>query len=329
MQHRLYVLKVTIFRRLTMTNLSSVESISLPLYRNRKKNVQLIALALCFPIASCASFTNDAKVGKNELNQITKIERIAESLDDWQDMRPALLRLTKLENELTYLLDQLDSSHSQFGTAVDTPLSNISSDFTVDDFITSNSIDSGNKNAQLEVGTAAPIMQQLNNSVQPQLKNQNESSAQATISNKQIAAMENKFQSSEKSSSNKFALTPINTEKGQTNSLFVSDKSKTSIANSIQKNGPCSSVQGKYAMHLVSYSKLSQAPVGWQQLAPIVSPISCGRAPLVQEVTVKGKLFYSLRVGPYDTKSSVKEVCTLLTKEGLYCGVSTYEGESI
>lgn len=79
-------------------------------------------------------------------------------------------------------------------------------------------------------------------------------------------------------------------------------------------------------IHVVSYTNLKFAREGWRQLQGKHRAVFCNRLPLVEEVIVRDRRYYSVRIGPWANHKAARSACMELQKKGQYCALATYEG---
>lgn len=82
-----------------------------------------------------------------------------------------------------------------------------------------------------------------------------------------------------------------------------------------------------YSLHLASYKTRKSAEDGWNKLDDKYADVWCKTEAKLAKVIVKGSEYLSLRVGGYDSKDKVLQLCSMVKSRGDYCAVSTAEGE--
>ena len=88
-------------------------------------------------------------------------------------------------------------------------------------------------------------------------------------------------------------------------------------------------VEGNVALHLASYSKKDSLQKGWKMLFNQYKAVLCLRSARAEMVNVRGKNFFSLRVGPYTSRDEAIKDCRTLTNQGQYCAISQFSGEAV
>lgn len=84
----------------------------------------------------------------------------------------------------------------------------------------------------------------------------------------------------------------------------------------------------KYGIHVASYDTIDSLPRGWSESVQRF-PDFCQKGAVIQKVVVKSKEFYSMRVGPYVSRSEAKSICYALKKQKQYCRVTDFTGETL
>ncbi|MGJ8631947.1 MAG: SPOR domain-containing protein [Glaciecola sp.] len=84
----------------------------------------------------------------------------------------------------------------------------------------------------------------------------------------------------------------------------------------------------KYGIHVASFNTLDSLPRGWHDSVQRF-PDFCEKGAVIQKVVVKNKQFYSMRVGPYVSRSEAKSICYALKKQKQYCRVTDFTGETL
>lgn len=84
----------------------------------------------------------------------------------------------------------------------------------------------------------------------------------------------------------------------------------------------------KYGIHVASFNTLDSLPRGWHESVERF-PDFCQKGAVIQKVVVKSKQFYSMRVGPYVSRSEAKSICYALKKQKQYCRVTDFTGETL
>jgi len=86
------------------------------------------------------------------------------------------------------------------------------------------------------------------------------------------------------------------------------------------------SIGSGYALHLASYSKQSSAKAGWLGLVENFNTSLCGLTPVLKEVYVNGKPFFSLRAGGFQSKAEADSACAEIAETKQYCKSTRFDG---
>lgn len=84
----------------------------------------------------------------------------------------------------------------------------------------------------------------------------------------------------------------------------------------------------KYGIHVASFNSLESLPRGWDESVQRF-PDFCQKGAVIEKVIVKNQQYYSLRVGPYVSRSEAKSICYSLKKQKQYCRVTAFTGERL
>jgi hypothetical protein len=253
-------------------------------------------------------FYNDDLKVKKEVQPEELKQEFKELQDEWKGLRPSINRLAKLESELSYIVEQLGISESKptFVTEDDLNFNRVQSPMqngTTNEATFMSDVADLDKFAQsLEVNPAPPVVN-LNKQV-----NRNE------------GVNQNKFGGilDESSESNLISSLEVNDNK------FSSDNfTDTNMA-------VCGNAElGKsFSMHVASFKKKTAASDLLRRLK-IEQSVSktCEYPATVAQVEVNGTIFYSARLGAFESRDAALRACTLIKKTRGYCAVTKLEGE--
>lgn len=264
-------------------------------------------------VVGCVSTDNSADdLSRNdEVRKNTLVDAYQE-LQEWKQLQPSIVRLIELEQDLKFILDEV-SNTSQ----------------TTDDFTNVDNIATGFNNFSDEPDPVQNNSEELalaSNSKfsEPSFPLVNNNNVNVKPATKPLSAeLYSDDAIADKFSNAQGKLLPVS------NASLKPQVLRENILLASGNNEECFAAKGEFALHLVSYSQEKQIDTGWKKLKDLINPITCNRQPLVDEVVVNSKKYYSLRVGPYLTSQQVREVCSMVSKQGLYCGVAKYSGKSI
>ncbi len=290
-------------------------------------------------ISGCSSFPNMAS-GSSTTANIEQRESMGEMLkhmQEWEDLKPGLVRLVKKESELSFLLSELEGManvqtfDNDFvdisGKNMVSQQTNLPASSGLQDM--ASALDASAPLTQIvEVASASPIRRNLaennkfsNSSLAPPklaAAFTSASAASQTIPKKPRfigPAAQQSFASPSR-------------EQAVSASKFQ-EKNVANIVGSIDECAANLNNSGDTAIHLVSYKSSNYVEKGWQELSAKHKAVLCGKQPIVANVTVKGVDYHSLRVGPYSTVSEAQNACKKLRDSGQYCAVTEFSGKRI
>jgi hypothetical protein len=84
-----------------------------------------------------------------------------------------------------------------------------------------------------------------------------------------------------------------------------------------------------YSLHLASYKSRKAAEDGWNKLNSKYADVWCETEAKLAKVNVKGTEYLSLRVGGYNSRDKVLQLCSVVKEQGDYCAVTTTKGETL
>ena len=311
-------------------------------------------------VSGCSSLTDLTGVSLTDLtggsladedDKISSRERatlndMARQMQEWEELKPGLIRLIKQENELSFLLSEIEnmSNAEPFtNTYVDTSgrsLTEQQGSVEQAPELRNLAIPTVTKNnapsQSVEVGAVRPIQSNLANPnkfsnpssfVQPSAPKSQFAGASPS-SNAANAAARNVSAANFTSNNQQQRSSSVAQEQGASMSKFQ----ETSVANIVGSTDECSvnaNSTGDNAIHLVSYKSKSYVEKGWQELMSKHKEVLCGKQPIVASVNVKGVDYQSLRVGPYVNVAEAQSACNKLRSSGQYCAVTKFAGKNI
>jgi hypothetical protein len=302
--------------------------------------------------SACFSFGNNKIVEPSQnsyspanIEHTRQIAELRDEVEELKSLKPQIVKLIKYENEFAYMFEQITSLSSPLSASTLSTPSTLSSEALI-----SQAMDDtpSLQDLQSSLGAQTLVANPVNNSTRSTANNRNDaSSVEVGVADDKFKDMsraslarENRRESTRRQQTR----APVS---DQSNAEIDAKFASRSVPNSISNVSTASSARsqmqgstnelqdkckvstGKFAIHLVSYSSPQQADKGWQVLNPKVSDITCNRQARLQEVNVNNKVYYSVRVGPYQSDKAAREVCSRISQRGQYCGVSEYVGDSI
>lgn len=295
----------------------------------------VLLLSGCTSIADFATL-NDTSSKTERRESMTNVLK---HMQEWEELRPGLIRLVKKENELSFLLSELESiSNIQTfdndfvdanGNPLSVPLDGFKNSLEIQN-MTSAVKPNTAEGSSVEVASAIPIQSNL------AAKSKFLSSAEANNqSAPQYASASNPTKAQLRSQITKFnvAIPPQDAEiSRQTAALAPSKFQDENVSDIVGKINDCSTLtnnSGDKAIHLVSYKVKNHVEKGWRELLLKHNDVLCGKRPIVASVTVNGTDYKSLRAGPYVDVSQAQNACKKLRKSGQYCAVTEFSGMTI
>ncbi len=299
------------------------------------KIFKLTSIALSVSIASGCSMlpdflkNSDTSSAKNAIavydaNRNTsgvqeRLSDLENRIADWEAHKENVLSLAELESDLHYiiyqakpleskvtpsLLDVVSTSTQAKDNTIASPVASNDSGVSVDKFSSTQDF------SQVKVQSAKKI-------------NVNASTVADKFSSSQnkkpttLEELANYIDANDVSMASKFSDNSANSRSyGSSNNIKPNNTCK-----------PSSYILGKgYAIHLASFSNENTANKELKKFVENNSNISCGKVPLIKDVNVNAKQFYSLRLGPFENKNGAVRMCDLVKKTQSYCGITTFDG---
>lgn len=260
---------------------------------------------------------------------------------EWKELAPDLRRLVSLQHDLEYALGELEVPsyeevpvYEMDDTHVFSHLEEAEKDAeknakpayekeNVQEVLAAkgdaeNEVDAfapSRKLNNLEVGQAPPILSKFSNKPSEITLEQAASSSMVSKALPREDAIDAKF------SNVKYTAPPP--PKVDAKSLAL-ERSTECKAHTAGMTG-----SGKFAIHLASYSKMSSLNEGVATLRKSNENLFCRKLPVYKTLTVNNKQFYSLRLGPYNSKDEANKECEEYSRTNGYCSVTAFEGDQI
>ena len=271
-----------------------------------------------------AEFVSSLRESSNEQNQ-----KVREFVSEWKTMKPALMRVVALEEDMQFLLQTLNDVNAVGPVySADNPVLDTNNAIQPDyeqaapmNLVGTDSLQTRAANSAMPNNTAnkfsgtntAVKAQPAPKRINSLLSNEAEPNLNTTMSQ-----VDNKFSgsSSTNNTANKFQQTALSDNNGNSTSDRCNEYQPTDIG------------RGS-AVHLVSYKTKNLLSSQSAKLTATFSEVLCGKLPVVKEVMVNGSLFYSMRFGPFADKNEARKACSDIKKTGQYCGVTTFDGTQI
>ena len=321
---------------------------------NNQKGVLLcVCLISVFVLSACSSIPFMGEPDVPEVNAYTtsqsdKRSELQDEIEDFKSMKSSLSRLVSLESDLSFLLDEMSRFNEKNPIMYEIDSTTNSNTSSPNSKIVYSS--NGKKeytNEQTDDGWAKSLgdmadswkseageRQKLGIARQNSRQGVSELSAESIQS--ASGMMNTKFSSgSQVEISPATPVMDIDSPSENMADKLNLDKFayNSNPQNIVGDSNNCSDwkvdpVQ-TYSLHLASYKSQKSAEDGWNQLDKKYSDIWCQTDAKLAKVIVKGTEYLSLRVGGYDSKDKVLQLCSILKERGDYCAVSLSEGSII
>lgn len=323
-------------------------------------------LSLILPLSLCGCIlTDDYKQSLKDKHELTEIQQQIEQLEEvytlqqvsrkvqaLEQLRPDINRIIEMENDLAYLTNILENSEAMNnnGTIDGPSLPSIETVVSESSFL--NDQNSQNSlpnfeadNSSVVVNAVAPIMI----SSDAGIYDIEDSAIDAKFSSS-INDTDSQFMSANQKPLDKFSSVSNSDDNQMIDSKFSNSGSlvanQSFASNQYTQSSPqdivakveqanidscfiSGSVDSQYSVHLASYSTESSAKKGWQLLSEKHKGLLCNLSAKVTDVSVNGKQFLSLRVGPLANQQSVKQLCSAIKATGDYCASAEYSGRNL
>lgn len=303
------------------------------MFNNTTRVMQLSTVAVLITgLFGCFSFGNSKvveasqnKYSPQNIQHTRQIQELTKDIEELKSLKPQLVKLIEYENEFSYIFEQLETlnrpmENTNIATVQSADLIKLPSDDVM--INNNNAMSSTTPTTITSTALRRPSVMQNSRPQQVVLESNTGANVEIGVADDKFKSMAQTSVQSNETIDAKFAsLASENTTPQDTKSKI--------IGRLPAQADTCKSPTGEFAIHLVSYSTEQQANKGWADLNSKVADITCNRRARLQEVIVRDKTFYSVRVGPYDSDKSAREICSLISQRGQYCGVSEYTGNAI
>ena len=267
--------------------------------------------------------------------QIT-IQELARKIQDFEQLKPDLKRIVELESDLAYLTETMragDAAVLGVQSAFNA-LPSIGDQYSKQDII----------NQQLDTSASEPSFSQVapaptqfrNMSIEVGSATKVMSTDQFSDLRQDAAQVDAKFSSDMAATVNTSQLSgnSVDTSEVQEDK-FQQPNPRLIVGSTIVANDQLSSCvqagnnNADYSIHLASYSNETNARLGWQILGAKYEGLLCKLTPKLASVSVNGKEYFSLRVGPLDDTSTAIDLCKEIRKTGGYCASARFAGKNL
>lgn len=240
-------------------------------------------------------------------------------------MREQINRLVELESDLSFLLDEMgrfeeqnpDLTFAENNTDVSEDLSENKAVMFSESGSTNQSRESDTALQKAEVGVAKELMSLVNEGAEDN-KFSNPPENQAVFE----TADDSKFRQSSLGNKQNAA----NNSRRESNQNL---KQVSGVTKGVCDSSNMPSLSARFAVHLASYSSQASALKGIDELRKKHATRLCAAVAKSHQVEVKGKNYFSIRFGGYNTQGEANEVCKAIRTTGDYCKVTDFVGEVI
>lgn len=301
------------------------------IYNTRQR--RLLGLMLLMLIMSgCESTPKPAESGLNlTLKQQIMKEQLESHVADYEAARPAIERLVALESDLRTLVTQIarfqDDDGVQVAKAEIKPVTDV---------------EPLDKREVTEVAEVADTVELNSVALDPSIVAESDMNQEPVPDDTPIKPIEQvKVQtvglkagavgSPVTSALKPATLAEQNTARSQDIGGEQSQLIAKDIIERVYKECKPSEVapdKNVYGVHVSSFKQERFLTKAWDDIAKKY-PFICSKGAVVKQVAVQNQVFYSLRVGPYDTKIEAKAFCQQVRKNKQYCRVTDFSGAAL
>lgn len=318
----------------------------------------LALMLLMLTMSGCESTPKPAEGGLNlALKQQIMKEQLESHIADYEAARPAIDRLVALESDLRTLVTQIarfqDDDGVQVAKAEIKPVTDVKpldESEVIEPVVVDNTVELNSVASDTSIVAESDMSEELVPAVTPTINTPStnaitEPNSPETIVAKVVPPIKpinqvkvqtvglqaaaagspvaNAFKSSTVSEQNTARSQDIGGEQTQ---LIAKDI----IERAYQECRPSEVAPDKnvYGVHVSSFKQESFLTKAWDDVAKKY-PFICNKGAVVKQVAVQNQVFYSLRVGPYDTKLGAKAFCQQVRQNKQYCRVTDFSGEAL
>jgi hypothetical protein len=301
----------------------------------------IIALASCSSLP-IKGFDKETDINEQRIEELALNRNIVDHLEEWDVLRPRIYKLIELEDELSFLIEQVGHFQSNEKIALSfrpTNDQNLVQNLDRTGFSMPNNLENmltkelGLAPSQLpnpskeeiltpdssnivDVGKAPDIAVKFlkvdGKTISPQTTAvpSIQQPIRGDITDRQILIKESNPRDIVGVSDTKFS--------GSNESRNRNTKNDCKINRALPVDG--------IGIHLVSYSTKKGAIKGWEKLLELHKDLLCGKMAAADTVSVNGKKFFSMRVGPIKDDHEAEQLCQSFRQRGQYCKKSVFSG---
>ena len=302
-----------------------------------------ILLSGCSLLEDGNYFSQQEPINPNDLNESTdsalaaisseqQVKENRKQIDqlsaDWAELVKNVNRVVELDSELSYLLNALQKSEGLNSlTSSNLALNEYSAQVPENDAVTdklslsdamdqlSNQIQSlpSKTNAQISpvIQKAKPILTD-DGADNTKFSNSTGDAEQASASPNKNSQVGNKFTSI-------VGPTPV----------LTSGKFSQAIEPGSNCTNNPKGQNGNVAVHLISLKNQNNISTAADSLMNRFPNELCETSAKIENVSVNGESYYSLRFGPYANREHALSICSKLKAQGQYCGLTKFSGRTL
>lgn len=253
-----------------------------------------------------------------------RLNSLEQEANDWKQAKPAINRLTELESDLSFIIEQIEKIET--GPKIE----NINAHLArinegpkgAPELF---SLLESNKTNTDRPSTSQPKRQQIPQvraDMQPNIQNSKFSSSNSTTDSSSRRVLTNNANQFEGNSN-------VDVQAAAPLAKFQDLNEVSSLG--VHQDCSLSDIEiGKgYAIHLASFKNKAIAVDTLKKFYNENSQIVCGKMPIIEDVVVKSQSFYSLRLGPYLDKKDAEKSCQQVRESQSYCGITNFEGGEV
>jgi hypothetical protein len=316
----------------------------------KNKCVMPIFILAALSLSGCKLLSSEStQADVNDVNTYSDIKELSAYKKDLEEvlaMRGSINRLVELEQDLTFLLDEMSRFEEQNPNLQFAQRSLNDSDLRPNEQVVFTA-DGATSTKQLSGMDTSKFDNQ--NVMESLALSSSPAEERKTLRENRFSEQQNTLRKPELSMVETSAAKKISTDLTRTTSNQVKTNkfsNASSTSNSlIQKNnsivGPLpakysdncdkitTNISNSFAVHLASYSSQKRAIAAWEKVVSVYSGELCSNIAKTLTVQVNGKIYHRLNVGGYADESSAQSICVALQKRSTYCKVVEFEGDAI
>ncbi|MFT7054242.1 MAG: cell division septation protein DedD [Psychromonas sp.] len=271
-------------------------------------------------------YQNIADASPDLLSTEERLNSLEDAANEWQQSKPAINRLTELESDLSFIIEQIDRIET--GSTIENLNAHVTrqnqKDYNAPELANLAIIDSTSVSTNLSFSSdrnLKQLAQPTSDTIQHVERDKFSSPNRST--NLTLGGVKPKNASQIEGSSTVDVQAAVSLAKFKGLSEISSAQAQTTCTMSDMKIG------SGYAIHLASFKNKVTALETLKRFYNENSQLVCGKTPVIKDVVVKNQSFYSLRLGPYLDKKDAETSCRQVRRKQSYCGITKFDGGEI